>query len=51
MNRIRSKNKYKEKFKIGKSTSSTMSPDDQIRAIANLIIDRIQEESQIWKMK
>lgn len=51
MNRIRSKNKYKEKFKVRQKIPSTMSPDDQIRAIANLIIDRIQEESQIWKTK
>lgn len=57
MIRMRLKKRYKEKLTIKERVQSTLSPEEHIKAIANLIIDRILEESQNknsilpWKIK
>ncbi|GEM_PF-6228297 len=46
MRRITLDYKHKKKFEIKKRPQSALSPEEHINAIANLIIDRILEESQ-----
>lgn len=47
----------KEKFKIRERPQSSLSPEEHLKAIANIIIERILEESQNpnsqlpWKIK
>lgn len=43
MNKVQKKNN--KKFKVKEIPHSTLSSDEHIRAIANIIIDRILEES------
>lgn len=45
MDITKSQSKSKEKFKVREKPRSTLSSDEHIRAIANIIIDRILEES------
>ena len=53
----RYKNRHKKKFEIKERPQSKLSPEEYIQAIANIIIDRILEESQNpnspipWKIK
>lgn len=50
MKRLRSRKKYKEKFTIREQPRSALSPEEHLKAIANIIIDRIFEEAQAGSM-
>lgn len=57
MKRTGLKYKHPKKFEIKERPQSALTPEEHIKAIANIIIDRIMEESQNpnsilpWKIK
>lgn len=44
--RLKKRYKFKEKFKVRERSRSSLTPEEQIKAIANIVIDRIFEEAQ-----
>lgn len=44
--RLKKRYKYKEKFTVRERQKSPLSPEEHLRAIANIIIDRIVEEAE-----